>query len=57
MPFWTFFLATLAGKAGVKAVFQCIFFTMVFSPGYVTLAMAGLRNTGISKLCTMAGTS
>jgi vacuole membrane protein 1 len=31
MPFWTFFGATLLGKAGVKVVMQACFFTMLFT--------------------------
>ncbi|CAM9861405.1 unnamed protein product [Chrysoparadoxa australica] len=34
MPFWTFFSATLLGKAGVKILGQCIFFTMLFTEKY-----------------------
>ncbi|KAG5190834.1 hypothetical protein JKP88DRAFT_352527 [Tribonema minus] len=31
MPFWTFFGATLLGKAGVKVLLQAMFFTMLFT--------------------------
>ena len=55
MPFWTFFGAVLAGKAGVKASSQCIFFTFLFSPGYIESGLSMLRKTGISELCAMVG--
>jgi len=55
MPFWTFFGGTLAGKAGVKAVGQCLFFTVIFSPKYVQVLMELIRSSGASALCTLGG--
>ncbi|CAM9121542.1 unnamed protein product [Choristocarpus tenellus] len=35
MPFWTFFGATLLGKAGIKVLMQAAFFTMLFHEDYL----------------------
>jgi len=55
MPFWSFFGGTLAGKAGVKAVFQCIFFTTVFSPKYLDQLLALMQSVGVAGACTLVG--
>lgn len=55
MPFWTFLSATIAGKAGVKASCQCIFFTLLFMPGNIQTGMGFLESTGLSRACTMVG--
>jgi len=55
MPFWTFFSATLAGKAGVKALMQDLFFVTIFSPGYVDFIMGIIESCGLSGVCLWFG--
>lgn len=54
MDFWEFFLAVLAGKAGVKATMQCLFFCAIFSDEYVEIGLNWMSRT-ISGLCTYNG--
>jgi len=55
MPFWTFLSATTAGKAGVKASCQCIFFTLLFMPGNIQVAMDFMVTSGLSQVCSKFG--
>jgi len=55
MPFWTFFGATLAGKAGVKSMLQCLFFVIIFSPGNIDAIMGMIEAARLSGVCSVFG--
>lgn len=52
MNFWEFLGATIAGKAGVKAVCQCIFFCIIFSKSYVDMILSWMQaSPSLDNLC------
>merc|ERR1719498_123434 len=53
MPFWTFFLATLAGKAGCKIALQLVVFITLFTKSYMDFMIDQVANIHVGLATTI----